>query len=333
MLVSVVIPSFNHARYVGRALDSVFGQTHDDIEVIVVDDGSSDASRAILDSVQHPKLKRIYQENKGAHAAINVGLAHAQGDVLAILNSDDEFHPVRVEQALRAMERDGYDLVSSWISVIDSDGVQLGVKEAWFNNLPPWVDEARAVCDESAKNAIWRSNFISTTSNMVMSRTLLDRVGAFQGYRFVHDWDFALRAASVAEIGVIDRPLLSYRVHDSNTIRASLPEMYVEIALCLVANARRAGHWNVIRPLAPAQGSVFDRVGGISDLVVQLRDISSIASVPMSEQLLWPLSILLDQLAAEGTPFPEQRILENDREVLLQLVEGSDTATQLKAGL
>ena len=97
MLVSVVMPSYNHEKFVIEAAESVLNQSHRMLEFIVIDDGSRDSSVSLLKSIKDPRMKLVVQENAGAHAAINRGLEMAQGDYLAIINSDDTFDPQRVE--------------------------------------------------------------------------------------------------------------------------------------------------------------------------------------------------------------------------------------------
>ena len=94
--VSVVIPSYNHAAYIREAVDSVLSQSLSDLELIVVDDGSQDESLDILAGYSDRRFHLYTQLNQGAHAAINRGLHAAAGDYLAILNSDDAYHPQRL---------------------------------------------------------------------------------------------------------------------------------------------------------------------------------------------------------------------------------------------
>jgi glycosyltransferase involved in cell wall biosynthesis len=96
---SVVIPSYNHASYLAEAVNSVLNQSLSDLELIVVDDGSTDQSLVVLSGFKDPRLRIFQQDNQGAHAAINRGLREACGKYLAILNSDDVYHPQRLERA------------------------------------------------------------------------------------------------------------------------------------------------------------------------------------------------------------------------------------------
>jgi glycosyltransferase involved in cell wall biosynthesis len=94
-LISIIIPSHNHRRYVVDAVMSVLSQSYREIELLVIDDGSSDGSPDLIAAIKDSRLVLVRQQNKGAHAAINRGLEMARGDFIAILNSDDLYHPRR----------------------------------------------------------------------------------------------------------------------------------------------------------------------------------------------------------------------------------------------
>src|SRR5207249_12006171 len=91
--VSVVIGCYNGERFLGETIASVLAQTHEDLELIVVDDGSTDCSRAVAESVRDPRLRVITQANAGVAAARNHGAAEARGDFLAFLDADDVWLP------------------------------------------------------------------------------------------------------------------------------------------------------------------------------------------------------------------------------------------------
>jgi len=105
-LVSVILTSYNYAPYVGQAIDSVFGQTHRNCELIVVDDGSTDGSPEIvrekLADAPFP-ARAVYQENRGQAAAMNAAFAMATGEVVAFLDSDDHWRPTKLEEMLAFM--------------------------------------------------------------------------------------------------------------------------------------------------------------------------------------------------------------------------------------
>ncbi len=237
--VSVVIPSYNHAPFVAEAVSSVLTQSEPDLALIVVDDGSTDESLEILAGFTDPRLRVITQRNQGAHAAINRGLEQARGRYLAILNSDDVYHPQRLKKIIAVLESDaGIGLAGSFIEVIDSRGQTLGVKHG-YRDLEPWPLETpersfRAGADLRA--ALLTENYLATTSNYVFRREWYERIGGFRPLRYTHDWDFALRMARVARLALLPEPLLRYRVHGRNTIRENQAAMIFEICWCLAVH-------------------------------------------------------------------------------------------------
>lgn len=229
-LVSVVIPSYNHARYIKQAVESVLEQSHTNLELIVIDDGSTDESLDYLRTVRDARYKLIAQKNAGAYIAINKGLSLAKGNYLAILNSDDVFHPERIAICCERL-KDEADLVASWIEVINQKGKVLGIKEGWRNMLPWTIKQPiRSISgvDDFTMNLLM-TNFVSTTSNIVFSRRLYEKIGGMRNLRFVHDWDFLLRAARYFKCELIERPLLQYRTHQTNTISSDRAGMLFEI--------------------------------------------------------------------------------------------------------
>lgn len=241
-VISVVIPSYNHELYVASAIDSVLGQTHDDFELIIIDDGSTDGSREIISDYSDPRIKVIFQENQGAHAAINRGLNMSEGEYITILNSDDTFDKDRFEKCLDVFNvNNEIDLVSSWINVIDERGNNLGVKKAW-HNMEPWVvpnkDKSFAQTDDYKLNALM-SNFVSTTSNMIFKREVYEKIGGMRNLRFTHDWDYLLRVCEYFNPFNISEALINYRIHGSNTINTHRKWMLFEICWIMAANIDR----------------------------------------------------------------------------------------------
>ncbi|MCU0305407.1 MAG: glycosyltransferase family 2 protein [Thermoanaerobaculales bacterium] len=222
--VTVVIPSYNHEAFVGAAVASALASEGvDSLEVVVVDDGSTDASRDRLEAFRgDPRVRLNYQDNAGADAAINRGCELARGELIFILDSDDELAPDRVAvlgERLRA--NPAAVLAASWIRVVDAAGAELGVKQAW-RTLPPWpAPSAGPFLSDlgDPRLALLETNWISTTSNMAFPAALLRDHGLrFLPLRYAHDWDFALAASRLGGIELVETPLVSYRVHGANTI-------------------------------------------------------------------------------------------------------------------
>ena len=235
-LISVIIPSHNHAPFIQQAVDSVLSQSVSDLELIIVDDGSTDRSIEILASISDPRIQLIQQENLGAHSAINRGLNQATGEYLAILNSDDFYHPKRLEKTIAVLEKNvNVGLVGSHIQIIDARNRKLGVKHG-YQDCEPWLlefPEHSFRMDSDLRAALLTENFLSTTSNFVFSRRWYKKVGEFRPLRFTHDWDFALRMAMIADLSLLPEPLVNYRVHETNTIREDQVAMIFEICWCL----------------------------------------------------------------------------------------------------
>lgn len=111
-LVSVIIPTYNSAPYIVDAIGSVLAQTYQNLEIIVVDDGSNDNTREVLVRYRD-KITCLYQENRGVSAARNRGMQHAQGEFIALLDADDIWLPTKLERQLRFMfEHMDVELVS-----------------------------------------------------------------------------------------------------------------------------------------------------------------------------------------------------------------------------
>lgn len=259
--ISVVIPCYNHGKYISQAVSSVLNQTEQDLELIVVDDGSKDNSLEKLQAFSDPRLRILAQENRGAHAAINRGLHEASSEILAILNSDDAYTKDRLACILQIMETEPHaGLIGSYIEIIDSQGDTLGIKHG-YKDCSPWnlsFPERSFRAGGDLRDALLAENYFSTTSNFVFRRNVFERVGEFRPLRYTHDWDFALRMAHQTKLVMVPVPLVRYRVHESNTIRENQIAMIYEICWCLAANMPRH-----------VQGQQF-KGGSESDQIVRL---------------------------------------------------------------
>jgi glycosyltransferase involved in cell wall biosynthesis len=218
-LISVVLPSYNHEQYVGKALDSLKIQTQGDLEIIVVDDGSTDATpevvQTFIDRHRGLNVRFLKQRNRGAHASINRGVAEATGDYIAILNSDDFYHHERLEVLLDALKRTNSKLAFSNIEIIDEDGAPVNendyavVLRTKINEIKSFPNIGYALLD-------W--NVAISTGNLMFKREVFDLVGGFSDLKFCHDWDFILTALRYTDPIFVDKALYYYRLHRSNTI-------------------------------------------------------------------------------------------------------------------
>lgn len=223
MTVAVVIPLFNHEAFIGDAIRSILAQTRPPDRIIVIDDGSTDASldTARKTAAGDARITILTQENAGAHQTLNRAIAlAADADFIGILNSDDLYEPERIESCLRCLElHPSAAVVATRLRIIDAASKPLPeadprvrwLRSVWHARpatLPAWLGIA---------------NFTKTTSNL-FGRADYFRTHPFREYRYIHDYFFALTAVLEDRLAVLDEELLRYRVHGSNTIKSGPSE-------------------------------------------------------------------------------------------------------------
>ena len=300
-LISVVIPSYNHEMFIQHAVKSVLDQSYKNLELIVVDDGSKDSSLNYLRTVDDSRYTLFEQNNAGAHNAINKGLSIAKGEYLAILNSDDVFYPDRLAECLKRLQS-GVDLVASWIEVIDDKGKKRGVKKGWKNMLPWPINKQKhglATLDEFTFNLLM-TNFVSTTSNIVFTRDLYEKIGGMRNLRFVHDWDFLLRAARDFRCELIDKPLLQYRVHDTNTISSNRKWMLFEI--CWIFAVHLKNFTTKFSPDSKLQEKISSEISFLSQSI----------NLQGNDKVMWMLLCYLNECENQGNYLPEEMLLNDE---------------------
>lgn len=309
-LLSVVIPSYNHEKFIAEAIKSVLNQTYQNLELIIVDDGSKDNSIDVIKKFHDSRITLYCQENKGAHNAINKGLELAKGKYLAILNSDDIYEKERFEIMIKYMkENPQYGFMCSYIQVINSKGKKLGIKKGW-KNMEPWLvphpELSYSVTDDFKLNLLM-SNFTSTTSNFLISRQVYEQIGGMRNLRFAHDWDFALRAAEVTECKIIEKPLMRYRVHENNTISTDRKRMLYEIVWMWAANLER--FYDTI---------MFSSGNDEKDLIQLVESLN----LQGNDKIFWIFKVFIEAKKKEGVHNPEEILLEDEelRDCLLQYI-------------
>jgi glycosyltransferase involved in cell wall biosynthesis len=300
-LVSIVIPSYNHAPYIQQAVESVLVQSHANLELIVIDDGSTDASLNYLRAVRDPRYTLLEQANAGAHNAINKGLSLAKGKYLAILNSDDVFHPERIAECIVRL-KDGVELVATWIEVINDKGKALGIKEGWHNMLPWPIKQPERSLTPSSEFALnlLMTNFVSTTSNIVFTRKLYEKTGGMRNLRFVHDWDFLLRAARHFRCELIESPLLQYRTHQTNTISSNRSWMLFEIC------------WIYAVHLKHFTAEIFHPSTNVDGPLDEITFMAHSINLQRNDKVLWMLLQYFEAHKKKGEISPEEKLIDNE---------------------
>jgi len=207
-LVSVVIPAMNAAATVAQAVHSVLDQTVQDFEVIVVDDGSSDATADVVASIPDARVHVVRQPNRGAAAARNAGILSARGNWVAFLDADDLWLPHKLEVQLQALaKRPDARAVQSGAYFVDSDRRVLRVRRC-FEPRDPMLAFLRF------------QNMPNVASTWMVERGALISIGMFDAsLAILEDWDISVRIARDCNPISISEPLSMYRVHPGNRSR------------------------------------------------------------------------------------------------------------------
>lgn len=216
--VSIIIPNYNRGRYLPACIETAIKQTHSEREIIVVDDGSSDASRDVLRSYGQ-KIKTIEQEHLGAAQAWNAGIAAATGEAVAFLNSDDLMAPERIELQIKALsENPDAGLVFCDLSFIDTDDKPL-------SGVYTHPDYSR----ETFFASMLERNQIGSASAAMVRHSVLEKTGLFdEESDRKEEYDLWLRILNVSDPEYIPQPLVSVRVGTGRTVygRDSLSGAY-----------------------------------------------------------------------------------------------------------
>ncbi|ERJ05404.1 glycoprotein 3-alpha-L-fucosyltransferase [Halorhabdus tiamatea SARL4B] len=195
--VSIVIPTYNRASVLPRAVRSVLDQTFDDCEVIIVDDGSTDETPEIVDSFSEDRIRYLrFSENQGANAARNAGVEVAKGDYIAFLDADDEWRPAKLERQVEVFEQapKSVGLVYTGIVHNDSNGNITG------RSIPEHSGDVLA--------RLMRGNFIGTFSSVMVRSQVMNDISLNEELPSWQDWYFYLDVAEEWSVESVSKPLV-----------------------------------------------------------------------------------------------------------------------------
>ncbi|MGN6583830.1 MAG: glycosyltransferase family 2 protein [Rhizobiaceae bacterium] len=211
--VGVVVPMYNAERTIGATLESVRSQTYSALDIIVVDDGSTDMSAAIVmeHSSRDPRIRLVHQANRGVAAARNFGVALTGAGFLAFVDADDLWAPTKVEQQLAVLLDGGpaAGLAYCWFAMIDAED-----RVYSLNNQP--LAEGRVL------QHMCRRNFVGNGSSMMLRRAAFLAAGGFdsslraRNAQGCEDMLMCLRVAEHFEFRVVPQYLVGYRMTNSN---------------------------------------------------------------------------------------------------------------------
>ncbi len=198
-LISVVIPSYNRKNKLPECIESVLGQSYDNIEVIIADDASTDGTELLFRNVKDPRVKYLrYEENRGACYARNYGAEHAKGALLAFQDSDDTWHADKLEKQCRRLVETGADMCYCGMNRVAANGSRFYYP----------VHAPRSLCaleDFLAENR-------ASTQTMLMHRSVWAQLRFDESIRRYQDWDFAIRAAERFDLTYLPEALVESEV-------------------------------------------------------------------------------------------------------------------------
>lgn len=209
-LISVVIPTYNRARSIRRAVDSVLNQSYANLELFVVDDASTDNTIDLLAEIKDPRLTVIRQpKNAGASAARKAGILAARGDLVAFQDSDDFWLPEKLESQMRVFAELPEDYVAVFHSMIiygrDFEGkaMRFGPRRASCEPGP----RVNVQDGDMSQTFLW-GNIMGPPTVLLKKQAYFDAGGFDRRLRNHNDWDFHMRLSRVGKIKFIDRPLM-----------------------------------------------------------------------------------------------------------------------------
>jgi glycosyltransferase involved in cell wall biosynthesis len=211
-LISVVIPNYNYAKFLSKAISSVENQTYQNIEIIVVNNGSTDDSFSLLKGYES-RIRVIDQENRGQAGARNSGLLAANGELISFLDADDFWQADKLEKQIKLINSD-CELVYSGISRFRDETCQI---ESVV--LPKF----KGNCDRYFVDLPAVSIVLSGESTVLFTRNLLNKVGYFNvNLNSASGWDFFRRCAKNTNFDYVSEGLSNYRLHENNMSKSSI---------------------------------------------------------------------------------------------------------------
>ncbi|NJP08247.1 MAG: glycosyltransferase family 2 protein [Leptolyngbyaceae cyanobacterium RU_5_1] len=309
-LVSVVIPAYNAEDFIERTLRSVLAQTYRNIEVLVVDDGSTDRTAAIVRRIanQDSRVRLLQQVNIGVAAARNLAIQHASGEFIAPIDADDIWYPKNLEKQVNCALEGGslVGVVYSWSVCIDETDALLGGIRAFS-------------IEGNVFLTLLCHNFLGNASASLIRRSCLEQIGTYntklrlQNAQGCEDWDLYLRIAEHYQFRVVPEFLIGYR-----KLTNSMSRDYTAMAnsYCLVLQAvqqQRPEIPNVLFQLSIGNFFMYlayecDRVGDRTHTLLWIRRaLQSDPITPLIRPSLYRL--LLKNLRPSTAPHPESETL------------------------
>jgi len=223
-LVSIIMPAYNAEKYIDESIQSVIAQSYSNWELIIVDDGSTDNTKTVVNKwlETDPRIKYVYQANGKQGKSRNTGLNNAKGDLIAFLDADDVWMPLKLEKQVLLMEDVQADLVFTYIVHIDAKGKKIARGETGASHEFYYGDKGLAF--------FFRMNIIPVFTVLTKREAIL-RVNGFKEEEWIQnieDYDLWLRMLyNGCRFVLMNEVLGAYRIHDTQTVKGKSSVMKI----------------------------------------------------------------------------------------------------------
>ena len=210
--VSVIIPTYNRADVLPRAIDSALDQTLSDVEILVVDDASADETESVVTAYDDSRVTYLCHEtNQGGSAARNTGIAAASGDYVALLDSDDEWAPTKLQRQVETIERRSEEWVAAYCGTTIVDGE---TSNPVWERVKSYVGghrsrEGTEGGEKLVREILMENLHTSAGSTLVVESDVVERIDGFdESFERYQDTEFLIRVLKQGKLAYVDEPLL-----------------------------------------------------------------------------------------------------------------------------
>lgn len=235
-LVSAIVATYNRADVVSQAIESILGQTYENLEVIIVDDGSTDGTVEVLERFGS-RLRILRQQNAGPSAARNRGIAAARGEIISFLDSDDIWLPKKIERQVALLEKAGNSVPCCVCNA-----------ELLFKDRPTTTSFRNSRLYPSPEEGLWLNatlvllnRFLLFNQMVAIRREALARIGGFdESLRYLEDYDLALRLSLLGPFAYTNEPLVIYSHGSAGSLAHEAQQKVIELKESIVRVRERA---------------------------------------------------------------------------------------------
>jgi glycosyltransferase involved in cell wall biosynthesis len=280
-LVSLCLPAYNHALYVEEALRSLMAQTYPNLEILVLNNGSDDATGDILEAVARDdaRVKVTHREPSNGPTSHSQLLREAAGDFICLHSADDVFFPEKTARQLKYLQANPHLVAAfTWAKCVNAQGQALAGPIALFNT--PYTSQQ--LC------ATMLDGNVLCLPSVMMSRAVVQRMGGLDtSLDYLGDYDYWLRLLKIGDIGLLPEQLLAYRVHPMSNVHRNAKAMEQETWKVLLRHAKDvlAAHPQVqLAPGALFRSLAHHAFGGQDWEMSQRFTMKKIEQCPMDQQ-------------------------------------------------